>query len=375
MAVYKRGGVWWYGFTFRSERIQESTKQSNKRVAEQMEAAHKTALAKGEVGIREHKPSPRLREFKARFMDAVRVHCEEKPRTVAFYEEKLDRVLEFEPLASSRLSDIDEAAIEAFVQKRRRDVAPATVNRSLATLRRLLRLAYEWKLIDRVPRIRLLSGERSREFVLTHNQERLYLETASQPLHDVALLILDTGLRVGEALALEWRDVHFESVAGPKCGYLQVRDGKSRNARRTVSLTARVAGMLADRAKDSKSPWIFPGKMDRPFVGTSLDHQHQKLRELLKLPKDFVIHGLRHTMLTRLGEAGVDAFTIMRIAGHSSITISQRYVHPSSEAVERAFERLESLNGRMTERMMDQAIVYGPTTNSTTSARPLPVSH
>jgi hypothetical protein len=38
---------------------------------------------------------------------------------------------------------------------------------------------------------------------------------------------------------------------------------------------------------------------------------------------------------------GVDAFTIMKIAGHSSITISQRYVHPSPESVERAFEKLE----------------------------------
>ena len=49
-------------------------------------------------------------------------------------------------------------------------------------------------------------------------------------------------------------------------------------------------------------------------------------------------------MLTRLGEAGVEAFTIMRIAGHSSITVSQRYVHPTSEAIERAFERLEAFN-------------------------------
>jgi len=37
----------------------------------------------------------------------------------------------------------------------------------------------------------------------------------------------------------------------------------------------------------------------------------------------------------------VDAFTIMRIAGHSSIVVSQRYIHPTPEAVERAFERLQ----------------------------------
>ena len=49
-------------------------------------------------------------------------------------------------------------------------------------------------------------------------------------------------------------------------------------------------------------------------------------------------------MLTRLGEAGADAFTIMRIAGHSSVTVSQRYVHPTPEGMERAFERLENPN-------------------------------
>jgi site-specific recombinase XerD len=49
-------------------------------------------------------------------------------------------------------------------------------------------------------------------------------------------------------------------------------------------------------------------------------------------------------MLTRIGEAGADAFTIMKLAGHSSVTVSQRYVHPTPEAVERAFDRLEALN-------------------------------
>ena len=55
-----------------------------------------------------------------------------------------------------------------------------------------------------------------------------------------------------------------------------------------------------------------------------------------------MLHSLRHAMLTRLGEAGVDAFTIKRIAGHSIITVSERYVYPSGEAMERAFERLEN---------------------------------
>jgi integrase len=77
---------------------------------------------------------------------------------------------------------------------------------------------------------------------------------------------------------------------------------------------------------------------------TSLDHLHAHVRKTLKTPADFAVHSLRHTMLTRLGMLGVDALTIMKIAGHSSITISQRYVHPSPESVERAFEKLEVSN-------------------------------
>ena len=46
MSVYKRGRVWWYKFTWNGKPIRVSTKQTNKRVAEQIEAAHKTSLAK-----------------------------------------------------------------------------------------------------------------------------------------------------------------------------------------------------------------------------------------------------------------------------------------------------------------------------------------
>ena len=65
---------------------------------------------------------------------------------------------------------------------------------------------------------------------------------------------------------------------------------------------------------------------------------------MLGLPKDFVLHSFRHSMLIRLGEAGVDAFTIMRIAGHSRVRVSERYVHPSADSLEPAFERLEAYN-------------------------------
>ena len=53
-----------------------------------------------------------------------------------------------------------------------------------------------------------------------------------------------------------------------------------------------------------------------------------------------MIYSLRHTFLTRLGESGCDVWTLARIAGHSQIQISPRYVYPSEDAMFAAMSRL-----------------------------------
>ena len=223
---------------------------------------------------------------------------------------------------------------------------PETLRKlEMPTLRRLLRVAHEWRVINRVPRIRLLRGERNREFVLSHAQERLYLEMAPEPLKDAAMLMLDTGLRVGEILSLEWSDVHLEPVGNARFGFIHIPKGKSKNAKRNLSLTPRVRAMLESRHASRKSVWVFA---DEPETGPlpiwTLDGQHKRMKAALRLPADAVIHSFRHTFGTRLGEAGADAFTIMRAMGHSSVVVSQKYVHPTPEAMERAFERLNAAN-------------------------------
>jgi integrase len=158
-------------------------------------------------------------------------------------------------------------------------------------------------------------------------------------------------VRPGEAVGLRWEDVRLQAGVHARHGYIVIRGGKSRNAKRNLRLTERAAEMLKARKAGPKSAWVFPGETtDSAILGTSLDHQHDVVRTALKLPRDFVLHSLRHTMLTRLGEAGADAFSIMKIAGHSSVTVSQRYVHPTPEGMDRAFERLESLNAEKFEQ-------------------------
>jgi integrase len=375
MSIFKRGKVYWYHFVFNGEHIQRSSKQGNANVARQIEAAYKTSLAKGEVGIIEKKPAPTLKDFAQKFIDAIQVRCAAKPKTIEFYAQQLKRLLGFEPLASSRLDKISEGLIESFIQYRiQQEVTPATVNRALATLRRLLRLAYDWKVIDRTPKIVLLNGEKIREFVLSYKDEERYLNEASKSLRDIATLIIDTGLRAGEALDLGWKDVHFEPLKGAKFGFVHVNKGKSKNAKRNLSITKRVRQMLESRFKDHITDWVFPAPDGTPMLVSSLDHLHTEVRETLKLSTEFVIHSLRHTFLTRLGEAGADAFTIMKLAGHSSITMSQRYVHPTPEAMERAMERLDSMNQEALEGLKNSQKQLPPATISATSDEPVLVN-
>jgi site-specific recombinase XerD len=283
---------------------------------------------------------PTMLGFKERFIEAIKVQCAEKPATVRFYTQQIAALLKFPPLANARLCDVDEALIQSFVEHRSRTASTATVNRALATLRRALRLAQKWRVLDRIPQIQLLAGEHQREFVVSRDQESTYLGACPQPLRDAAMLMLDTGLRVGEALALEWRDVRLS----PTPGYVQVRQGKGRYARRAVPLTSRSRKMLRARSKKRKSPYVFAENAQAPLLGTSLAHLHARVREGLGLSGEFVLHSLRHTFCTRLGEAGTEAFLIQRLAGHHSVTVSERYVHPTPESAVLAIRRLDAAN-------------------------------
>src|SRR5580692_433449 len=65
-------------------------------------------------------------------------------------------------------------------------------------------------------------------------------------------------------------------------------------------------------------------------------------------PLPIEVYSIRHTFLTRIGESGCEGWTLARIAGHSNIGISQRYVHPSEDAVLNSLSRLNGHNSRHT---------------------------
>jgi integrase len=325
MAVYKRGRVWWYRFTWDGTAIRESTKQTNKRVAEQIEAAHKTSLAKGEVGIRQKRRTPTVAEFAEKdFLPHVRSRFADKRSTLAYYDIQVRHLTGYSPLASAPVDAVTPEIISGFVDKcRTAEYEVSSINRALQVLRRMRRLAVEWGRVEKamVP-ISLLPGERRRERVLSPAEEIAYLQAAqtigekildayarskkgiratqrgqrpTEPedrfrMREVASILLDCGLRPEECYRLEW-----EQIRG---GGMHIPFGKTENARRSIPLTNRVAALLDVRKSTSTSRWVFPAPTESGHIEqSSLKKPHAKACRIAGI-EYFPPYTFRHTCLT-----------------------------------------------------------------------------
>jgi integrase len=345
MSIYKRGRVYWYKFTFNGEAIRESTRQTNQHTARDMESAHRTSLAKGEVGIREKRKAPTLGDFaEKQFLPWAESTFAAKRKTWLYYRNGVRRITAFGSLASLPLDDLRlPEKISSYIARRQSmGLQVSSLNRELQVLRRLLHLAVEWGSVEQSAKVKMLPGEHHREFVLSQDEEAKYLAVAPEPLASVATVLADTGMRPEECYRLRWE---FMAWVNGRHGSLLVTHGKTRAARRMLPMTPRVRTVLELRWEASGRPlegyvWPAPTKSGH-LEPSSLKKQHSKALKLSKV-RPFVLYSLRHTFLTRLGESGCDAWTLARIAGHSSVTMSSRYVHASGDSV---FAAMETLGG------------------------------
>lgn len=368
MSIYKRGKIYWYKFMWNGGLVRQSTKQGNDKVARQMEAAHKTSLAKGEVGIREKKPAPTLAEFcELRFEPWARATFEKScPKTwLDFYRVGMRAILAYKPLANLKLDEISSEHVAEFAGYRQsRGLQVSSVNSSLRVLRRILRLASEWGLVDAVPQIKRLRGERHRERVVSPEEEERYLTAASGLVCSIATVLIDSGMRPEECYRLRWESVTWTNGRN---GTVLVTHGKTAAARRMLPVTPRVRALLEMRWEAAGRPaegWIWPAPTRSGHVEpSSIKKQHARALSLSGV-RPFVLYSLRHTFLTRLGESGCDAWTLARIAGHSSIAMSSRYVHPSEDAVLTALEKLGRHKIGHNEKSASERVPFAPLLNA-----------
>jgi integrase len=174
--------------------------------------------------------------------------------------------------------------------------------------------------------------------IVSHEEEQRYLAAANPLLRDVATLILDTGMRPEEVFTICKENVYLLKR------YLFVPIGKTRYARRNVPLTEGVVELLKRRLAKAEGLYLFPHRHDPNRPLTTLKKAHEEALRKSEIKTRFRIYDLRHTFGSRTAMAGVDLATLKELMGHSQISMTMRYVHPTPEHKRQAAQKLEQFN-------------------------------
>jgi integrase len=290
---------------------------------------------------------PTLKEFAGRFLDGYVRANRLKPSGVAA-KEMILRVHLIPALGGARLDAITTEAVQRL-KAQLHDRAPKTVNNVLTVLNVLLKTAAEWQVIRDVPcRIRLLKVPR---FPASFHEfdvfERL-VEAARASDHQAYLVVLlggEAGLRCGEMIALEWPDLDLGKrllcvrqsdwnghVTAPKNGRL-----------RHVPLTLRLTDALRTH-RHLRSARVL-SRPDGSPVSRQLVQYYVKRAARRAGVMNHGVHVLRHTFCSHLAMRGAPARAIQELAGHSDLSMTQRYMHVSPAAIESAIRLLDRPNG------------------------------
>jgi integrase len=197
--------------------------------------------------------------------------------------------------------------------------------------------------------------------LVAHARKGMY-QDIDRALYLVAAM---TGLRLGELLALRWRDVDWVAgVIRVRRNYVRGRYGtpKSRRSSRAVPMADVVGGVLdrlfqaSDRQGDDDLVFAHP-TTSQAIAKANVTRRLHKALEDAGLDKTHVFHDLRHTFGTTMAAAGVPMRTLQEWMGHKHISTTERYADYAPRATEG--ERITAAFAPATARRLDAGHVVG----------------
>ena len=181
--------------------------------------------------------------------------------------------------------------------------------------------------------------------------ERVLLRYPKSKMFGV-VLCLYTGMRVGELLALKWKNVDVKNgtieISGT-CYDDKSEEGgckrvigtpKTLSSCRTIPLPKQIIPLLREHGKGSNSEFVIVDEFDNPVGVRSYQKSFEILLECIEMKKR-CFHALRHTFATRALECGMDVKTLSEILGHRNATVTlNRYAHSLIEHKKEMMNRL-----------------------------------
>jgi integrase len=330
--------IWWASFTDASgERIRRSTGTANRQEAAALEAKWKLEAHQEKRWGKEPE-----RDFDSLMVEYLNAHTDKRS---AGRDREITRNLRA-VFRGKVLNSLGAADIRGYIEWRKtKGVAPATINRELALFSAALNFAcreLEWDIPNPVSGRKLKEPEGRVRWLMRAEAVALTQAAESEPkaphLADFIQLALNTGMRRGEMLGLEWKRVDL------KAGLIHLEAAHTKaGKRRAVPLNETARSAILSRLKFRAancpaSPWVF---CDRE--GTRLGSVRKAFETACRRAKieDFTIHDLRHTCAAWLVSEGAQLAAVRDLLGHSTIKMTERYAHLAPENVREAVSLLE----------------------------------
>jgi len=326
--IFKRGSIWYIDFNANGRRVREAIGE-NKRLAGIVIGKRIAEITEGKFLDVKINQKIKFEGFADTFINLY-----SRPNKRSWKSDIYNLKALYPFFNGKYLYEITAEGIEQFKAERSKSVAPATVNRELATLKTMLNKAVAWKKLQESParNVKFLREPNGRLRYLEIGEIRRLIDKCSDKLRPIVVLALNTGMRRGEVLGLKWTDIDFQReiirIANTKNGEVKV-----------LPMNATVKQTLMRVRRNQNSPYVFCGKDGQPYhdIRKSFFTAIQKTGII-----NFHFHDLRHTYASQLVMSGIDINTTRELLGHKDLRMTLRYAHLSADYKKRAVEILGS---------------------------------
>jgi integrase len=230
-------------------------------------------------------------------------------------------------------------------------LAPSSVNKNISILKAMFAKAVEWKLVDKeilnnILMVKQLTENNMRLRYLNIEEIPVLIDFCEKHLKPIVITALNTGMRRGEILSLEW-DKHIDL----RQGFINL-DKTKNDERRSIPINATLKNVLQSIPRRMDIPYVFfdPATGQR-YKG--IKHSFKTALKKAKI-KDFHFHDLRHTFASHLVMSGVDLTTVAKLLGHKSLKMTLRYAHLAPQHLAKAVNVLDAtFNPKPTLQLLD----------------------
>jgi len=330
--VYSR--VYWFEFTYAGNRIRESSKQTKKTLAHIAEDNRRKELERSYAGLPTGEtPKDRIRTVKAALASYQRTYpVNHRQKSVDVVSERSPHLLRH--LGSLLMPDLTEERMRVYMADRKAEaVGNRTINIELGILARAI--GSKWSILW--PKLKHLEEPHDVGRALTTDEEQRLVDTAmwnrSRMIGPIIRVALMTGMRRDEIRLLRWRQINFYGKE-ITVGRAKTEAGKGRVIPFGPMLEAVLnayASWYASKLGPIDPDWyVFPlSNRSKPADPTKPISDFKKawdsVRDTAGVRCRF--HDLRHTVCTKMAEAGIPEATMLAIMGHMSRAMLERYSH------------------------------------------------